>query len=223
MEALDREARNLADFVIGKMRRGEYCDVSPLAPIIRGISNPQQRRKHVCGAGRGFVLVDAVGDIWPCHRFGGQGKDRQWVMGSIFGGFRDDMQMAFLDFDCDKDMEADCAVCPARGVCAGQCPAEAQEHAGSIYRTTASSCAIIRVFYRESLRLIDFLGKEKNDLFRSIYCQPPEARGSLPRVPPQRPPRTAAVPAPKGIPRIDTSGNPFRGLCSRSSAVLNHG
>lgn len=168
---LESQVAGLADFVIQKMRRGESCSVSPFAPFIGVLTNPDSRRQHVCGAGRGFVLVDSVGDIWPCHRFGGEAKDRQWVMGSMFGDFEDSMQGAFLSFDTKSDLQAECGTCPANVVCPGQCLAEAQEFSGSVYKPTDSYCTITRAFFRESLRILHTLEKEHNELFLSTYCE----------------------------------------------------
>lgn len=142
--------------------------------IIRGqISGVQS--EHQCGVGRGMVLIDEHGDIWPCHRFDGADLDSggggAWSMGNIFDGRFDHlMHLAFLDKDRWASYKPGCSLCPVNKICAGGCAAANLVHTGSLYYQDYTNCEASRIAYKHAMTLHDELFAEQNPLFvRKFY------------------------------------------------------
>ena len=128
----------------------------------------QSRHKHACGAGRGMVLVDIHGDIWPCHRWN-KDKEASWRIGSVYEQF-DDAARSILDQpDQSVLLEQNCAICPARNMCTGGCPAENLEETGAVYRRHRNACELTRVWARVGLHVHDTLKAEENPSFMARY------------------------------------------------------
>ena len=109
-------------------------------------------RKNPCGAGKGYLMIDYIGDIWPCHRFDGAdfdaGQGGQFRMGNIFAaGFNYELQRAFLDFDHSKIHKDSCTKCPANPVCGGYCPAANVSSTGNLYTPHDSYCAWVQLCF----------------------------------------------------------------------------
>jgi uncharacterized protein len=111
-----------------------------------------------CGAGKGYLMVDYQGDIWPCHRFDGAdtaaGAAGQFRLGNIFKpGFNYQLQGAFLDFDHGKIHKESCNVCPVNPVCGGYCPAANLSDTGSIYSPHDAFCRWSNLMYGAAFQL----------------------------------------------------------------------
>lgn len=135
----------------------------------------QEERSFSCGAGRGTVLVDERGDLWPCHRWDGSDGDAghggAWRLGNIFSGRFDHMlHLALLDRDRTATRTADCFGCELKRACAGGCPAANLAEMRSVYETHPTSCALARIACKHALELHDELYAERNELFmRKFY------------------------------------------------------
>jgi uncharacterized protein len=111
-----------------------------------------------CGAGKGYMMIDYVGDIWPCHRFDGADTDAKLDgatrLGNIFKeGFHEDLQDAFLSFDHSRDHKEQCSQCPVNPICAGYCPAANLSDTGSLYTPHDNYCRWAQALYRSAERL----------------------------------------------------------------------
>lgn len=105
-----------------------------------------------CGAGKGYMMIDYTGDIWPCHRFDGAdtdaGADGAFRLGNIFkSGFHKDLQNVFLQMDHSKMRKVSCDTCPVDPVCGGYCPAANLQENGNIYRPHDAFCAWSQMMY----------------------------------------------------------------------------
>ncbi len=112
-----------------------------------------ERRDSPCGAGKGYLMVDHTGDIWPCHRFDGAdqdvGAEGSMRMGNIYQpGFHTSLQQAFLEFDHSKKRKESCDTCPVDPVCGGFCPAANLQDSGNIYTPHDGYCVLSQGFYR---------------------------------------------------------------------------
>lgn len=141
----------------------------------RKVSNDDaiQFQKAPCGAGKGYLMIDYTGDIWPCHRFDGADTDAkargQFRLGNIFtSGFNHQLQRAFLDFDHSKMHKASCERCPANPVCGGFCPAANLSSTGSIYTPHDAFCAWTQLMYVGAEALYDELAKRSPHLLASF-------------------------------------------------------
>lgn len=116
--------------------------------------------RQPCGAGKGYMMIDYTGDIWPCHRFDGadqeSGAGGQFRLGSIFEDkFNHSLQQAFMDFDHLEVHKPSCEQCPVNPVCGGYCPAANLSDAGSIYTPHDAYCRWSQTVYASAARLYE--------------------------------------------------------------------
>jgi uncharacterized protein len=135
------------------------------------------RRLFSCGAGRGTVLIDERGDIWPCHRWDGADHDARhggaWRLGNIFAGTFDHMlHLALLERDCWSARTQACAGCPIERICAGGCPAANLADSGSVYHQNHTICRAARIAHKHALLLHDELYAERNELLLRKFYDP---------------------------------------------------
>ena len=164
----ETQFRAVAAAVMDDLRDGTPVVVKGLDDYANSVglgSRPAQ----ACGAGRGTVLVDIHGDIWPCHRWNKQ-DEQEWRIGSIYQHFDDDIR-APLDTDSfTARLKNECHRCPARLTCGGGCPAENLEDTGSIYRRHPNACEITRIWHRVGKEVYDTMVAEQNTTYLDTYC-----------------------------------------------------
>lgn len=172
---LDRQLGIIREYVRDNWyRRGVDKEFSGFDNIIRAqLAGTQQETQ--CGVGRGMVLIDEFGDIWPCHRFDGadldSGGNGAWRMGNIFEGvFDHTMQLAFLNKDRWAAYKPGCSLCPMQKICAGGCAAANLVHTGSIYYQDYTNCEAARLCYKHAMMLHDELKTDENPmLLKKFY------------------------------------------------------
>jgi uncharacterized protein len=168
----EQQISELGDILIEEFRNGRFIRFNGIDAVIEGIVQ-NQRPKHLCGAGRGMLLVDIHGDIWPCHRWN-KASERNWRIGSIYEHFSE-MARAGLDRDCQTELvEADCDHCIANKCCTGGCPAENLEETGNVYKPHPNTCEHARICARVGQRVHDVLQKEQNPTFLEHYYKKSE-------------------------------------------------
>ncbi len=123
-----------------------------------GNSDQIEWSNQPCGAGKGYMMVDYTGDIWPCHRFDGAdtdvGASGAFRLGNVFSdGFNDALQGAFIDFDHTTMHKDICNTCPTNPVCGGYCPAANLSDTGSIYTPHDTFCTWTQMWYASANRL----------------------------------------------------------------------
>ena len=108
------------------------------------------KRLTGCGAGREYVAVSPVGDIYPCHQF--VGGSEEYYMGNVLTGeFNRDIQSKFADIVVyDKE---GCKDCFAKYYCSGGCCANSLNYAGSLLKPYKISCEMMRKRYELSLAI----------------------------------------------------------------------
>lgn len=130
-----------------------------------------------CGAGRGLVLVDVKGDLWPCHRWCRE-DEREWKLGSIYEGAFNYRSRSLIDNSTYKpEQMAYCETCPARFLCRGGCPAENLENTGSIWKRHPTGCEISEVISKLVTEFHETLLTEKNPVFMEKYYKNNKPRG----------------------------------------------
>lgn len=179
----DRQWGLMADHTIRRYREGKRLMVAAFDWIIKQHLSGEDRQ-YSCGAGRGSVMVDYNGDLWPCHRWDGadldSGGNRQWCLGNIFEpGFHDELHLALLDRDRTTTQRPRCARCPLQRMCAGGCPAANLVLTGDIYRSHPKDCRAIQVIYPHAKRVYDTLRVEGNQLFREAFYGKADATSSI--------------------------------------------
>jgi uncharacterized protein len=160
--------RQLADLVMDDLRAGNPVNVKGFDDYAKSRA-AESRPRHACGAGRGMVLIDIHGDIWPCHRWN-KAEEAGWRIGSIYEQF-DEAVRAPLDTPSFSDLlENDCHLCPAQKSCGGGCPAENLEDTGKVHRRHLNACAITRIWHRVGERVYETMMAEANPTYREVYC-----------------------------------------------------
>lgn len=182
-ETLDIELDRIVEMVVAAYIERAPFNLTVLKYYAKTLVLPRERnpgvqlpiQKRPCGAGVGYMMVDYVGDVWPCHRFDGADSDvgaaGQFRLANIFQpGFNHDLQRAFLDFDHSVTHKATCESCPANPVCGGYCPAANLSDTGSIYTPHDTFCQWTWKLYAAAEKLakrLRAIGGEAYELFLS--------------------------------------------------------
>jgi uncharacterized protein len=161
----------LGERVIDGFRRGLTIRVSGIDGAIQAIVR-NKRPEHACGAGRGTVLIDIHGDIWPCHRWNKESEGR-WRIGNIYEQFDDNVRGELDVASQTAGMRVDCNGCIAGMFCGGGCLAENLEETGQPYVRCHNACEFTRVFVRVGQKVHDVLYGEKNVVFLRQYYSTP--------------------------------------------------
>jgi uncharacterized protein len=118
---------------------GQTITVKGITDVAEFIAKKKKRSSMMCGAGRGMVLVDVNGDIWPCHRWN-KATHKEWMLGSIYGEFSNGIR-SVLDVKSQVfKLKSECECCRASQFCSGGCPAENLEEQGDVYLPHSSKC-----------------------------------------------------------------------------------
>lgn len=190
MAKLEEELDRVAQRVIQRHREGVAFNLTGFKFCIKKLIHPRRTDTAIeempqpCGAGKGYMMVDYTGDIWPCHRFDGAdadaGTDGQMRLGNIFGeGFDDELQRTFIDFDHRVNHKEACNTCPVNEVCGGYCPAANLSDTGSIYTPHDAYCHWSQSMYRAAETVYDTLAKEGGEPFERLLasCEFTESSG----------------------------------------------
>jgi uncharacterized protein len=162
------EYRKVAYEVMDELRNGIPVILKGLDDAARARELPV-RSEHSCGAGRGLVLVDIHGDLWPCHRWN-KDSEQDWKIGSIYDTFS---ETARSQLDCDSfinRLQNGCDKCCANIMCSGGCPAENLEETGSVYKRHKRACDLTRIWAQVGNEVYDIMKNEGNQLFEDTYC-----------------------------------------------------
>ena len=128
----------------------------------------ESRGRNPCGAGRGMVLIDVEGGIWPCSRFSSH-EPTKFRLGSIYGGFSDSLRKPFLEGCREEKFYPECKNCSAKKMCEGGCLVENLEETGDMFVYSPNDCEILRIYSRVGTKMHDILYAEKNPLFMTKY------------------------------------------------------
>ncbi len=135
----------IIDEVLALAATGEHLDYGLLTYTLRACDSG---RTASCGAGRGYLMIDERGDIWPCHRFDGASAEGNfgtgWCLGNILTGEFDQEKHAWLLDRPWLRVRPQCIGCNVRSLCGGGCPAENLSEAGRVDRPREEYCQLIR-------------------------------------------------------------------------------
>jgi len=173
LEGYDAQWEKLVSYAIDVYRCGRRFGLIAIDYLVK-THVADDSIEYSCGAGRGTVLIDQNGDLWPCHRWDGadydSGAGGQWRLGNIFGGpFNEDLHVALLQRDRKISQFESCENCELNKICAGGCPAANIVETGNIYRRSENSCRFSRIVFKHALRFHDTLLKEKNRTFMDQF------------------------------------------------------
>jgi len=111
-------------------------------------------RAHPCGAGAGYLSIDADGEAYACHRLVG---DKRFHFGSVDTGFDEAGRLAHLETRA-VDRQEPCRSCWARYLCGGGCYHE-------VANRGRPACDHVRSWLAFALKAYAELSQARPDLF----------------------------------------------------------
>lgn len=177
LDTLQRQLALVVDFIHERHRAGEDFNLTLFKYIIARLVDPRATSREAdiefqhspCGAGKGYMMIDYTGDIWPCHRFDGAdgeaGAQGSFRLGNIFSGqFDHELQQGFIDFDHEAIHKDSCTRCQMNPICGGYCPAANLSETGSIYTPHDVFCGWSQLAYSAA-----------ESLYRRVAADGPES------------------------------------------------
>jgi len=137
----------LAQRFVAGVRKGFIVPFTNILDLL-GRLHLGQARSVSCGAGLGYMAVDAKGRFFPCHRLTGA---EDFCAGSLANGIdadRINSSLAALNEGRDRH----CAGCWARTLCAGGCHYENHLREHQLGLPRGSSCRLIRSWLELGLK-----------------------------------------------------------------------
>lgn len=106
-----------------------------------------------CGAGSGYLSVNAKGGIYACHREANTRIGNLYTVG-IDEGLRAKWR------DNRIYLRERCLLCPIRYVCGGGCREESLNDSGDIRRAYQPACAMRTIFFKTAVRIMSEVDSE---------------------------------------------------------------
>jgi uncharacterized protein len=167
-EILREQYRKLGEFYVSQLSQGKSIIIDDFKKGIQELHSATSHGKFPCGAGRGVVLFDPRGDIWPCHRFGPHQCGGQFRLGKIGEQFNDHLRDVILNYDKLEDSKAGCSECRAALTCRSWCYAECVDTTHSFYNPSKDYCQAAQILNDEILLINDRLRSHHAHLFPKI-------------------------------------------------------
>lgn len=129
---------SLARRFVHQARQGRVLPFTNLIDLLARL-HVGQTKTVSCGAGLGYLAVDAVGDFYICHRLAG---DDSFCVGSLESGPDAKKIMSALE-KLTAGKEAECRSCWGRTLCHGGCHYENHLRENLLGLAPGSSCSFI--------------------------------------------------------------------------------
>ncbi len=172
VEALRDGYEKIGTFYVDTMAGGGKLSIEEFRKGLRLLHSQEPSPRYACGAGRGVVLVDPRGDLWPCHRFGPHQCGGHFHLGRLGGVFNDRLRDVFLNYNLVEDGSPDCQGCRAAATCRSWCYAECVDATRTLYDPGANYCQAARILHDEILRVHDRLRSHHPELLRAVLREP---------------------------------------------------
>jgi uncharacterized protein len=173
LAALRGQYEKLGDYFIDRLLSGQFLNVEEFSKGLRAIHSTRQSSRFPCGAGRGLILVDPRGDLWPCHRFGPHQCGGGFRLGELGGPFNDRLRAAFVQYNIQEDSKVGCDRCAAALTCRNWCYAECVDCTQTFYDPGKTYCEVNRTVHAEVLRIHDYLRCNRPELLRQVVDTEP--------------------------------------------------
>jgi uncharacterized protein len=161
----------LAERFVEVARKGRVMPLSNILDLL-GRLHLGQTKTVSCGAGLGYVAVDAKGKFFPCHRLVGEAD---FCVGDLGGGISNGRTDSCLR-TLNNGREQSCSKCWARTLCAGGCHYENHLRENLLDLPRGTSCRFIRSWLDlgiktyATLRTDDAIGAIGRRLERRAQC-----------------------------------------------------
>ncbi|HXP63341.1 MAG TPA: radical SAM protein [Dongiaceae bacterium] len=165
---LRSQYERLGDLYIARLVARNPVNIEEFKKGLQSIHSLEGTSHVPCGAGRGVVLVDPRGDLWPCHRFGPHQCAGQFTLGKFGTPFNDRLRDAFLRYNVVQDAKPDCRNCRAALSCRTWCYAECVDSTKTFYDPGREYCQAVQILHEEVLHIHDELRSRHPEILRSL-------------------------------------------------------
>ncbi len=168
--------RRIANTYMEELRAGTWIRVKGFDEVARFCKSAPRNKTgpEFCGAGRGLLLVDVSGGLWPCHRFNTEFNE-PWRLGSIYEGFDESVLSRLNEGRAPAAAwPTACNECAAKPICSGGCFAENICSTGSPFVRHPNACEMTRVWMRIGKEVHDTMYAEQNRPFMEHYYRKSE-------------------------------------------------
>jgi uncharacterized protein len=150
----EQEERLLDGFAAMARRFRQEADQGRILPFsnildLLGRLHLGQTRSIACGAGFGYLAVDAAGKFFPCHRLAGE---KEFEVGNLETGV-DNAKIASSLARLTAGKKQMCSGCWARTLCSGGCHYENHLRENKLGLPPGSSCHFIRSWLQLGIEL----------------------------------------------------------------------
>jgi len=140
--------------------RQQYLVLTLFDSYVKRLVSKKNERNFGCGAGRGSVLVDINGFLWPCHRFSSSLRvHKNLILGSIWGGFNNRLRNAYNSLDRLERFGARCIRCKNKQFCFGSCIGANWQENANLLRPSLGHCRIINILCDVLSRHVNIISK----------------------------------------------------------------
>ncbi|MGE5171839.1 MAG: radical SAM protein [Rudaea sp.] len=154
IEGFSRLARRFVD----EATRGRVLPLSNLLDVLARL-HAGEAKSAPCGAGLGYLALDAQGRFYLCHRLAGVAR---FEVGSLDAGIDHERIRACLDEEAAPRRDA-CAACWARSLCAGGCHYENHVRERELGLAQGGTCDFIRRWLEIGIRVYAGLCEQPDD------------------------------------------------------------
>jgi uncharacterized protein len=138
-ETLRTQYRQVGEWYTDQVTTRRQVQVDEFRKGLEALHSVAANSRFVCGAGRGVVLVDPRGELWPCHRFGPHQCGGGFRLGKLGQPFNSRLRGIFLNYNALADGTADCSHCRAAATCRSWCHAECVDSTRTFYDPARST------------------------------------------------------------------------------------
>jgi uncharacterized protein len=169
LDILEINYLRIADYWMNEFRNGKIVYFKQFQDYFFS-HNKSKRGLVPCSAGRGYGMINANGDYYPCTRWGTHDRSL-WSFGNIYEGFHEEMRNEFLKGFPENSFFPECDICEARCLCNGGCLAENLDTTSNAYTVIPISCKIMKIWVKTGKYIHATMLKENNILFLNMYYQ----------------------------------------------------
>jgi uncharacterized protein len=155
-QAVGEQYAKVAEFYIDSLVAGKPLRIGEFDKAVRQLHSPEAGPVG-CGAGRGMAMINAKGDIWPCHRYGPHLCGGQMRLGSLGAPYNDRLRNVFLNTRMAEDYKPECKGCPAHLTCTNWCTAECLDCTHNMFDPSGKFCQFAKTFHEQVLNFHNHL------------------------------------------------------------------
>ena len=162
VEVLKGKYTELAYYFLDMIRSKDKRSIMAFTSLLPKVHRAS-RRVYGCGGGRNYMMVDPVGDLYVCHRCGGEEKLK---LGDIYEGIDPERQRKILENHVD--LREDCSKCWARYLCGGGCIANNVVYYGTISKSNQMMCDLYKHLIELTVWLYSEVYEEEREFIERI-------------------------------------------------------